>query len=59
MRSFILALFGSIILAPSLSAGKLADFELRDQHGTSRTYRFPKAKVTVMTLADQKGCQAA
>lgn len=57
MRSFILALFGSIILAPSLSAGKLADFELRDQHGTSRTYCFPKAKVTVMTLADQKGSQ--
>jgi hypothetical protein len=34
---------------------KISDFELTDQAARQRTYRFPKTKVTVMTVADQKG----
>ena len=34
---------------------KLADFELTDQDAKPRVYRFPKSKVTVMTVADHKG----
>jgi len=34
---------------------KLADFDLTDQHGKLRRYRFPKSKVTVMTVADREG----
>ncbi len=34
---------------------KLSDFELTDQDAKTRSYRFPKAKVTVMTVADHKG----
>jgi hypothetical protein len=33
----------------------LSDFELTDQQARKRTYRFPKTKVTVMTVADHKG----
>ena len=33
----------------------LTDFELTDQHLAARRYRFPKANVTVMTVADHKG----
>lgn len=34
---------------------KLTDFDLTDQDAKPRSYRFPKAKVTVMTVADHKG----
>ena len=34
---------------------KLNDFELTDQNSQTRSYRFPKSKVTVMTIADHKG----
>ena len=34
---------------------KLADFELTDQDAKPRAYRFPKSKVTLMTVADHKG----
>lgn len=34
---------------------KLNDFELTDQNSETRSYRFPKSKVTVMTIADHKG----
>jgi len=34
---------------------QIADFVLADQHGQVRTYRFPKARVTVMAIADSKG----
>lgn len=34
---------------------KLTDFELADQNLKTRIYRFPKSKVTVMTVADHKG----
>ena len=36
---------------------KLSDFELTDQDAKTRSYRFPKAKVTVMTVADHKGSE--
>ena len=36
---------------------KLSDFELTDQEAKPRRYRFPKAKVTVMTVADRKGSE--
>ena len=34
---------------------KLGDFELTDQDARVRTYKFPKDKITVMTVADHKG----
>ena len=34
---------------------KLSNFELTDQDAKTRSYRFPKAKVTVMTVADHTG----
>jgi hypothetical protein len=36
---------------------KLTDFDLADQDVKPRSYRFPKAKVTVMTVADHKGSE--
>jgi hypothetical protein len=36
---------------------KIGDFELTDQNAVTRSYRFPKAKVTVMTLAGRKGAE--
>lgn len=47
-----LALHTTALAAP---VEKLTDFELTDQHKKPRSYRFPKAKVTVMTVADHKG----
>ncbi len=52
-----LAAFG-LCSAPLVGAAEpenVRDFELTDQHGATRAYRFPKDKVTVMTLADHKG----
>ena len=34
---------------------RLSDFELTDQDTKTRSYRFPKTKVTVMTVADRTG----
>ncbi len=34
---------------------KLGDFELTDQNAMTRSYRFPKVKITAMTVADHKG----
>ena len=54
MRLFILVLLvGATPLAAHVK--KLSDFELTDQNLQTRSYRFPKAKVTVMTVADHKG----
>lgn len=52
-----LALLGlcSSALVVAAEPEKIRDFELTDQHGAARAYRFPKDKVTVMTLADHKG----
>ncbi len=49
----LIALHG--IAAVAAPVEKLADFELSDQDAKPRSYRFPKAKVTVMTVADHKG----
>ena len=48
----LLALATTALAAP---VEKLADFELTDQDAKPRAYRFPKAKITVMTVADHKG----
>ena len=50
----ILALHTTTFAAP---VAKLSDFELTDQEAKPRRYRFPKAKVTVMTVADRKGSE--
>jgi hypothetical protein len=49
--TFLLAL----AVTAAASGENLRDFALSDQHGKTRSYRFPKAKVTVMTVADHKG----
>lgn len=51
---------GALLSVPCAHAAmpaKLSDFTLADQHGATRVYRFPKAKVTLMTLADWKGSE--
>lgn len=48
----LLALCGGALSAP---VEQLHDFTLTDQHATARGYRFPKAKITVMTVADHEG----
>jgi hypothetical protein len=48
----LLAITSTTLGAP---VEKLADFDLTDQDAKPRSYRFPKAKVTVMTVADHKG----
>ena len=54
MKLLLLALvFGTTTLAAPIK--KLNDFELTDQNSQIRSYRFPKSKVTVMTIADHKG----
>ena len=50
-----LLLLGSISFAAP--PDKLAGFELSDQDEKARSYRFPKAKVTVMSVADHKGSE--
>ncbi len=51
--SVILLLLGASALATPVK--RLSDFELTDQNAHTRSYRFPKEKVTVMTVADHKG----
>ncbi len=51
LATFI-ALHTAALAAP---VEKLTDFDLTDQDAKPRSYRFPKAKVTVMTVADHKG----
>jgi hypothetical protein len=43
------------LLCNVLGQPSLGNFEITDQEANKRTYRFPKTKVTVMTIADQKG----
>ncbi|HET9524432.1 MAG TPA: hypothetical protein VFO90_09370 [Terrimicrobiaceae bacterium] len=43
--------------AVASSPQSLGDFELADQNAVTRSYRFPKVKVTAMTVADRKGSQ--
>jgi hypothetical protein len=49
----LLALHG--ILGIAAPVVKLTDFELTDQDAKPRIYRFPKDKVTLMTIADREG----
>lgn len=35
----------------------MGDFELTDQNAVTRNYRFPKAKVTAMIVADREGAE--
>ena len=58
MKTLLLSLVAARCVAAFAVAApvaKLGDFELTDQEANKRTYRFPKTKVTVMTVADQKG----
>jgi hypothetical protein len=48
----LIAFHATTLAAP---VEKLTDFDLTDQDAKQRSYRFPKAKVTVMTVADHKG----
>jgi hypothetical protein len=50
----LIALNAASIAAPPV---KLTDFQLTDQDSKTRTYRFPKTKITVMTVADHKGSE--
>ena len=55
MKLLLLALILLHAVALAAPVEKLSDFELTDQDAKTRSYRFPKAKVTVMTVADHKG----
>ena len=55
MRLPLLALVAFHSAALAAPVEKLSDFELTDQNARTRSYRFPKTKVTVMTVADHKG----
>jgi len=48
----LIALQSAALAAP---VAVLKDFALTDQDAKTRSYRFPKSKVTVMTVADHKG----
>ena len=50
----LIVLHAAALAAP---VAKLTDFELTDQEAKPRSYRFPKAKITVMTVADHKGSE--
>jgi hypothetical protein len=49
---FLVLLHAAAFAAP---VEELSDFTLTDQNLQLRKYRFPKAKVTAMTVADHKG----
>lgn len=55
MKLSLLAIFVLHTVSLAAPVEKLTDFELTDQNAATRSYRFPKAKVTVMTVADHKG----
>ena len=55
MKLTLITLISLTSLALGASAEKLVNFELSDQDEKTRGYRFPKANVTVMTVADHKG----
>lgn len=55
MKLPLLALLAWHTAALAAPVEKLQNFELTDQHVRTRRYEFPKAKVTVMTVADHKG----
>jgi hypothetical protein len=55
MKFLLLTVLTLRVAAVAAPVEKLADFDLTDQDAKPRAYRFPKAKVTVMTVADHKG----
>jgi len=55
MKLPLLVLVALHATAFAVPVEKLSDFELTDQNLKTRSYRFPKSKVTVMTVADHKG----
>jgi hypothetical protein len=58
VKTLLLGLIAAHCVTPFADAApvaKLGDFELTDQEAKKRIYRFPKTKVTVMTVADRKG----
>lgn len=55
MKAPLLALALLHTAALAAPVEKLGDFDLTDQDAKVRSYRFPKAKITVMTVADHKG----
>ena len=57
MKFQILALLALHTAALAAPVVKITDFELTDQEAKPRSYRFPKAKTTVMTVADHKGSE--
>ena len=54
---FVIPLLLCYLTALAGPVEKLTDFELSDQDSKARRYQFPKAKVTVMTVADHKGSE--
>jgi hypothetical protein len=55
MKFTLLTLLAAHTAALAAPVEKLSDFELTDQDATPRSYRFPKEKITVMTVADHQG----
>lgn len=55
MRIVLLALLALSMAAVAEPIGQLSDFTLTDQAAKTRSYRFPKARVSVLTVADHKG----
>lgn len=55
MKLHLLALLALHTAALATPLVKLTDFDLTDQDSQSRSYHFPKSKVTLMTVADHKG----
>ncbi len=43
--------------ATNAPAKTVSEFELEDQYETPHTVKFPKSKITVLTVADQKGSE--
>lgn len=56
MKPF-LPLFLLFVSIASAAPVQINDFDLVDQHHKTRSYRFPKSKITVMTVADHKGSE--
>jgi len=57
MKLPLLALIAFHATAFAVPVEELSDFTLTDQNLKTRNYRFPKSKVTVMTVADHKGSE--
>lgn len=55
MKIALLALLSFHIAAVAAPVERLANFSLTDQEANPRNYHFPKAKVTVLTIADHRG----